>query len=111
MIANNYNLLVNQSSDWCNNLPTLGLGEWLYFSHYTCLQTFSFGPGESLTSFYHSGILNTSSGPWAFWNESFRSYTIGLWAFSYMTGPWAFSYTIGPWAFWNESSRSYKFGL
>ena len=119
MAANNYNLPANQSLNCCDNLPTLGLGEWLYFSHYTCLQTFFSGPGESLTSFHHSGILNTSSGPWALWNESSRSYTtgpwafsytIGPWAFSYTTGPWAFSYTTGPWAFWNESSRFYTTG-
>jgi hypothetical protein len=42
-----------------------GLSEWLYPSHNTCLQTFHLCPGESLTTFYHSGIALVG-----IWNES-----------------------------------------
>jgi hypothetical protein len=80
--ANDMILLVSQSLNGSDNLPTFGSGKWLYFSHYTFLQTFHSGPGKSLTIFYHSGIAlggcqNASSSPWAFCNES--SYSLNLW--------------------------------
>jgi hypothetical protein len=75
-------LLVSQSLNCSDNLPTLGLSEWLYLSHNTCLQTFHSCPGESLTTFYHSGIALVG-----IWNESSESV-----------------YTLSPWAPRNESS-------
>lgn len=111
-------LLVSPSVDCSDNLPTLGLSEWLYFSHFTCLQTFHSCPSESLITFYHSGRApwNESSycpynlSPWAPWNKS--SYTLSPWAprneSSCILSTWASrnesSCILSPWAFCNESS-------
>ena len=86
---------VSQPLNHSDNLSTLGLSEWLYLSHNTCLQTFHLCPGESLTTFYHSGIAFVG-----IWNESSESvYTLSPWAPQNES-----SYSLSPWAPWNESS-------
>ena len=78
---------VSQPLNCSDNLSTLGLSEWLYLSHNTCLQTFYFCPGESLTPFYRRGtalvgIWNESScilSPLAPWNNC--SHTLSPWAY------------------------------
>jgi hypothetical protein len=60
-------LLESHQSFDCVDSLSIASGELQYFSHYTCLQTFLSGPGESLTSFCCCGIspsgdtLNESS--------------------------------------------------
>jgi hypothetical protein len=92
-------LLVSPSLNCSDNLSTLGLSEWLYLSHYTCLQTFHSCPGESLTTYYLSGIALAG-----IWNKSSESvYTLSPWApqneSSYSLSNWnKSSYFLSPWA-------------